>query len=122
MTRRVPGIAADPSQPNAFLWNPAGASLEAAIGALAIGAGSVAVIGGTEVFDLFLPLYDAFHLTRAARANIPDGRPVFSQVGPHKTPEDVLAGALRTAYNLRLEKNTKSGKKTSRRKPPTRPS
>ena len=27
------------------------------------------------------------------------------------TNEDVLAGALRTAYNLRLEKNAKSGKK-----------
>lgn len=27
--------------------------------------------------------------------------------------EDVLAGALRTAWKLRLEKNTKSGKKSS---------
>jgi hypothetical protein len=26
--------------------------------------------------------------------------------------EDVLAGALRTAWNLRLEKNARSGKKT----------
>jgi dihydrofolate reductase len=90
VTRRVPGIAADPSQPNAFLWNPAGASLEAAIGALAIGAGSVAVIGGTEVFDLFLPLYDVFHLTRAARARIPGGQPLFSAEGASVTVDDVL--------------------------------
>jgi hypothetical protein len=30
--------------------------------------------------------------------------------------EDVLAGALRTAYNLRVQKNAKTGKKISRTK------
>lgn len=34
--------------------------------------------------------------------------------------EDVLAGALRTAYNLRLAKNAKSGKKSARGKRPAR--
>lgn len=34
--------------------------------------------------------------------------------------KDVLAGALGTAYKLRVEKNAKSGKKTSRGKRPTR--
>ena len=58
---------------------------------LGAGAGTVAVIGGTDVFGLFLPLYDAFYLTHAARAKIPGGRPVFPQVGPQATPEDVLA-------------------------------
>ena len=52
--------------------------------------GTVAIIGGPEVFSLFLPLYDAFHLSRAANAKIPGGLPVFTEVGPNATPEDVL--------------------------------
>src|SRR6516165_8026792 len=60
VTRQVPAIAADPSQPNALLWNPAGASLEQAMDALGVGTGSIAVIGGTDVFSLFLPLYDVY--------------------------------------------------------------
>jgi dihydrofolate reductase len=90
VTRHIPGIAPDPSLPNALLWNPAGTSLEAAIGALAVGAGPVAVIGGTEVFDLFLPLYDVFQLSRATRARIAGGQPLFSAVGASVTVDDVL--------------------------------
>ena len=52
--------------------------------------GTIAVIGGPEVFSLFLPLYDAFHLSRAAKAKIPGGLAVFTEVGPNATPEDVL--------------------------------
>jgi dihydrofolate reductase len=90
VTRRVPALAADPSRPNAFLWNPAGADLTAAVGALGVGPGPIAIIGGTDVFDLFLPLYDVFHLTRAARAKIPGGQPLFSAASPTNTVEDVL--------------------------------
>ena len=89
VTRQVVSVTPNRSLPNA-LWNPAGATLEQAITALGVGDGPIAVLGGTEVFGLFLPLYDAFHLTRAAKASIPDGRPLFPQVGP-QTPEDVLA-------------------------------
>lgn len=91
LTRRIAALAPDPSHPNALLWNPAGATLEEAIKALGAADGAIAVIGGTEVFSKFLPLYDAFHLSRAARARIPGGRPVFAEVGPNATPEDVLA-------------------------------
>jgi len=90
VTRQVGGIAPDPSQPNALLWNPAGADLAQAIDAVGAKAGPVAVIGGTDVFGLFLPLYDVFHLTRAARAKIPGGRPLFSALGPTMTVDDVL--------------------------------
>jgi dihydrofolate reductase len=93
MTRRVPDIAPDPSQPNAILWNPAGGSLETALGTLHIGPGPIAIIGGTEVFDLFLPRYDLFHLTRAERAEIPGGRPLFSAVGRAESVDDVLIRA-----------------------------
>ena len=90
VTHRTASVAPDPSQPNALLWNPAGATLEAAVAALAVQDGPIAVIGGTEVFGLLLPLCDAFHLTRAAHARIPGGRPAFPGVGPQATPEAVL--------------------------------
>ena len=92
LTRHVASIAPDPSQPNALLWNPEGATFEQALAALGAAAGTVAIIGGTEVFGLFLPHYDAFHLTRAP-ATIPGGRPVFPQTSSQSTPEDILAAA-----------------------------
>ena len=91
LTRQVAAIAPDPEHTNALLWNPLGASLEQALDRLGVGDGTVAVIGGPEVFSLFLPLYDAFHLSRAANAKIPGGVAVFTEVGPNATPEDVLA-------------------------------
>jgi dihydrofolate reductase len=93
LTRHIASLSPDPAHPNSLLWNPSGATLDAPLGRLGVADGVIAILGGTNVFDLFLPLYHAFHLTRAAHARIPDGRPVFSQVGPHKTPEAVLAGA-----------------------------
>jgi dihydrofolate reductase len=91
VTRQVASVAPDRSQRNAVLWNPAGAPLEQALAALGTGDGPIAVIGGTVVFGLFLPLYDAFHLTCAANAHIPNGQPLFPQVGADATPADVLA-------------------------------
>jgi dihydrofolate reductase len=90
LTRHIASLAPDPSHPQTFLWNPAGAPFEEALAALDAGPGTIAILGGTEVFGLFLPRYDAFHLTRAARAQIPGGRPVFPEVGPQMTPEEVL--------------------------------
>jgi dihydrofolate reductase len=91
LTRQVAALAPDPAHPNALLWNPVGAGLDAALDRLGVDEGIIAIIGGTEVFSLFLPQYEAFHLSRAANARIPGGLPVFSEVGPNATPEDVLA-------------------------------
>ncbi len=91
VTHQIAATAPDSACPHSLLWNPAGATLEEALAKLEVGGGTVAIIGGTEVFGAFLPLYDAFHLTRAAFAKIPGGRPVFPAVGPGRTPEDVLA-------------------------------
>ena len=90
LTRQVPAIAADPSNKKALLWNPAGASFEAALAALGTPDGRVGVIGGTDVFGMFLDRYDFFHLSRAPDVRLPGGRPVFLGV-PTRTPEDVLA-------------------------------
>ncbi len=91
VTRQIASVGPDPSHPNAVLWNPAGATIETAIAMLGAGEGTIAIIGGTEIFGLFLPLYDAFHLTRAAHAAIPGGLPLFPEVGAHAAPGDVLA-------------------------------
>ena len=91
LTRRISAIEADPKNPIARFWNPRGASFAAACDALGVAEGTVAIIGGTDVFGLFLGLgYDAFHLSRANKVRLPGGRPVFPQV-PAQTPEDVLA-------------------------------
>jgi dihydrofolate reductase len=90
VTRKTATLEPDPSWPRAMLWNPAGAPFADAWRALAIPNGVLAVIGGTEVFGLFLEIgYDAFHLTRT-QASVPSGRPVFPDV-PTRTPEQVLA-------------------------------
>ena len=91
VTRQIATLAPDPAYPHALSWNPLGAPLEQALEAIGAGGGIIAIIGGPDVFSLFLPLYDAFHLSRAARARIPGGLPVFTEVGPNATPEDVLA-------------------------------
>jgi hypothetical protein len=90
LTRQVVATAPDPAHPNSLLWNPTGATLEQAMQQLGVGDGVIAIIGGTAAFSMFLPRYDAFHLSRAANAKIPGGQPVFNEVGPTATPEDVL--------------------------------
>ena len=61
-----------------------------AVAALGLSNAAVAVIGGTEVFGLFLARYDAFFLTRGPAVQLPGGRPVFPGE-PARTPEEVLA-------------------------------
>src|SRR4051794_16114084 len=78
LTRRVASLAPDPADQKALFWNPAGASFKAARLAMGLRDGSVAVIGGADVYAAFLEIgYDAFHLTRANRAQVPGGVPVF---------------------------------------------
>jgi dihydrofolate reductase len=91
LTRKVSAIAADPSNKKALFWNPAGASLEQAMTVLGMPGGNIGVIGGTEVFGLFLDRYDIFYLSRAPGVRLPGGRPVFPEV-PARTPEEVFEG------------------------------
>lgn len=90
LTHKVSAIAADPSNKKVLFWNPAGASLEQAMAALGTADGSIGVIGGTEVFEIFLDRYDIFYLSRVPGVSLPGGRPVFLEV-PARTPEEVLA-------------------------------
>ncbi len=106
LTRQVAALAPDPQYPNALLWNPLGADLDQALERLNVGDGMIAVIGGPRVFSLFLPLYDAFHLSRSAKVRIPGGLAVFTEGGPNATPEDVLSRhGLRPGPRRELDAN-----------------
>lgn len=104
VTRSVAGLGKDPDNPNARLWNPAGASLDAARAALGVDTGTIAVVGGPFVFSLFLGIgYDAFHLSHAPGVRLPGGVPVFHEQGNGRSPEDVLAAAgLRAGHVQRF--------------------
>jgi dihydrofolate reductase len=90
VTRRIAALARHPTNQRAMLWNPAGASFDDALLALGAPGAASGVIGGTDVFALFLHQFDVFHLTRAPGVFLPGGRPVFAEV-PDRTPEQVLA-------------------------------
>jgi dihydrofolate reductase len=90
LTQSIPRIAQDPSNPKALLWNPLGASFEDAVAAVGSPVQRVGVIGGTDVFALFLNRFDAFYLTHAPYVWLPGGRPVFPDV-PRRHPDDVLS-------------------------------
>ena len=90
VTRRVGAIAPDPSNANATLWNPAGASFEEACDHAGVRSGTVAVIGGPEVFGMFMDRYDTFWLSQALRVRLPGGEPCYPGVPAH-TPQQILA-------------------------------
>ena len=94
-TRKIRSIAETPNQARALPWNPAGISLEKAAEILGVWLGTVAILGGTEIFSLFLPRYDVFHLWRVAGLRLSGGRPVFPQV-PQFRAEAVLASSKLT--------------------------
>jgi hypothetical protein len=90
LTRQVDAVAPDPDNPKSTLWNPAGASFEAACSAAGVDAGTVAVIGGPGVFGRFMDRYDTFWLSEARRVRLPGGEACFLGV-PAQTPQQVLA-------------------------------
>jgi dihydrofolate reductase len=91
-TRTIAGLGRESARPRVLLWNPAGASFEEAWTTLASPPGMLAVIGGPDVYGLFLGIgYDAFHLTRVPDVRLPGGRKVFPEIGPDRSPEDALA-------------------------------
>jgi dihydrofolate reductase len=94
VTRQVAVLAPNPDNPKARLWNPEGASLEEACAALGLRSGTIAVIGGPQVYALFLKLgYDCFHLSRAVNVRLPGGMPVFGRDSFGGDPNAALTAA-----------------------------
>ena len=90
LTRHVASLARDPDNPKAALWNPSAASFEQAAEFAGVGSGTVAIIGGPGVFDMFMDRYDTFWLSLAPRVCIPGGEGCFPGV-PERTPAQILA-------------------------------
>lgn len=90
LSRTIDAIAPDPSNARATLWNPAGASFEAACEHAGVSSGTVAIIGGPGVFKMFFERYDTFWLSQAPHVRVPDGEPCFPGV-PARSPQAILA-------------------------------
>lgn len=90
VTRKVAGVARDPNLANAVLWNPEGAPFADAAALAGVTDGNIAVIGGQQVYALFLDRYDTFWLSQAHRVTLPGGSGCFPGV-PQSSPQEVLA-------------------------------
>ena len=96
VTRSIAAVAPDGSNPKATLWNPAGAAFEAACDHAGVHSGTAAVIGGPDVFGMFMDRYDTFWLSQAPRVRLPGGEPCFPGV-PERSPQAILAAHGLTA-------------------------
>jgi dihydrofolate reductase len=101
LTRGVAALAPDPANPKATLWNPAGATFEQAAEAAGLRSGMVAIIGGPNVFGLFMDRFDTFWLSLAPKVKIPGGEGCFPGV-PARAPEQILAAHGLTAGEPQL--------------------
>jgi dihydrofolate reductase len=90
LTRTVGAVARDPTNPRAVLWNPAGTTFEAACDHAGVRSGTIAIIGGPEVFAMFMDRYDTFWLSQAPQVRLPGGEPCFPGV-PRRSPQEILA-------------------------------
>jgi len=101
VTRSVGAVEADPSNPKATLWNPAGAPFEAACDFAGTDSGTAAIIGGPDVFGMFMDRYDTFWLSQAPRVRLPGGEPCFPGV-PRQSPQQILAAHGLTAGEAQI--------------------
>jgi hypothetical protein len=101
LTRGIGAVAPDPSNPKATLWNPAGATFEAACEQAGVRSGTIAIIGGPYVFGMFMDRYDTFWLSLAPQVRLPGGEPCFPGV-PAQSPQQILAAHGLKAGNARI--------------------
>ena len=120
LTRQVEAIAPDPSNPKATLWNPAGASFEAACASRGRAMPArLPIIGGPGVFGMFMDRYDAFWLSVAPHVRLPGGEPCFPGV-PARTPQQILARTACTPASRRcLMLRTRSASRRGGARPRT---
>ena len=90
LTSRVAALERDGT---AWLWNPAGATLDEALARAAPAGGTIVVAGGGRTMALMLPRLDAFDLAVAERCSLPDGRPCVAGA----TTLDVLLARIGAA-------------------------
>jgi dihydrofolate reductase len=93
-SRTIEAIERSDEHPNALLWNPAGLCLEEAADRLGISQGKAAILGGPEIYRLFLPRYDVFHLSRVDALTLTGGRSLFHDAGTSSPEEALRASGL----------------------------
>jgi hypothetical protein len=105
LTRSAGPFSTFPVEPNVWPWNPEATPFETVRRALGVESGVVAILGGTAAYDMFLPHYARFHLSRTGRIALPGGVPVFSKLCEGRTPEEVLhANGLALVAEYTLDK------------------
>ncbi|MFC0243078.1 dihydrofolate reductase family protein [Rhodopseudomonas telluris] len=103
VTRKITGLAPDPNNPRALLWNPASVAFDEARAQADVQSGMIAIIGGPDIFAMFFDRYDTFWLSEAPKVHLPDGEPCFPGV-PAQTPQQLLAShGLRAAGRVVLD-------------------
>ena len=103
LTRSVSALASDPENPKATLWNPLRATFEDACRQAGVTSGTAAIIGGPEVFEMFMDRYDTFWLSQAHGMIIPDGTGAFPGI-PERSPEVILGShGLKPTETLLLD-------------------
>lgn len=103
LTRSVAALGPDPANPKVTLWNPAGASFEDACRHAGVTSGTAAVIGGPEVFGMFMDRYDTFWLSQAHRLTIPDGLGGFPGIPAQSAREILSAHGLKATETRVLD-------------------
>jgi hypothetical protein len=94
VTRSIPALAPNPDFPCTISWNPAGATFKAACAAHGLDGGFVAILGGPDVYSLFLDIgYERFHLSRSRFVRLPGGLPVFGRERDGGSAEEALRRA-----------------------------
>lgn len=93
-SRQVEATKASGVYPNALLWNPAANSFEEAAASMGLTEGAVAVLGGPEIYRMFLRRYVVFHLSRVHGLRIPGGRAVFLEATTPDPGEALKANGL----------------------------
>jgi dihydrofolate reductase len=116
MTRSVHGLLPTSKYPLALLWNPEFVPLERAAGELGVTDGTVAILGGTQVYGLFLRRYDAFNISCVPDARLPLGRSVFPEV-PDISPSDALAKSGLTRGPIQILESSNAVSLTVWRRP-----
>lgn len=101
LTRQIDGIAVDPTNTNATLWNPTGATFEQALAHAGVTSGRIAIIGGPIVFGMFMDRFDTFWLSEAPHVHVPNGQGCFPGV-PAKSAREVLASHGMKASETRV--------------------
>ena len=90
VTRQVDRVEPAGDIPQSFHWNPANVSFDRAAEAAGVTTGTAVVIGGPEIYSLFLDRYDVFWLSEAQHVDLPDGDLAFKDAA-RRHPRDVLA-------------------------------